>query len=341
MQSFNSTPSRLRDIPPSWTGGYRVDANKENSQIILDIPNERNELVMGARYAREIPKLYPIVGFHKAMLGIALPPAVPLDLPTRDAKRVPPQRTVSLAKKIQQKPSQDIPRGDGGTTHNVASLFIDVCSWLPGPEPQYEWGRLDEEINEDIDKRTKQELFTRTLSTIKLADVMKKVLCGEDLKLPVHIEHINKHEIWKRTTEYVCLAPENKKLRRTCSMVELSTVELSDVDSQSVKTINRNDVISDLGMPVFKYYKHKAKYHECNQRYIRSREQTICISPRIGLRKLSSNFFPLGGSFDHWMSMLLLEIKNCPQCLDEYAGISVEPIPETGRLGTNPLEQNP
>ena len=48
---------------------------------MLDIPNEKNELVMAAHSTLEVPKLYPIVGLRKEMPGIALPPPIPLDLP--------------------------------------------------------------------------------------------------------------------------------------------------------------------------------------------------------------------------------------------------------------------
>ena len=53
----------------------------ERGPILLNVPNGRNELVMAAYSTQSIPKLYPIVGLHKELPGIALPPPIPLDLP--------------------------------------------------------------------------------------------------------------------------------------------------------------------------------------------------------------------------------------------------------------------
>ena len=65
----------------------------ERRPILLDVPNGRNELVMATYSTQSNPKLHPIVGLHKALPGIALPPPIPLDLPkikfSRKATSIP------------------------------------------------------------------------------------------------------------------------------------------------------------------------------------------------------------------------------------------------------------
>ena len=74
----------LPKSPAMYTskGEYLIsDSLNERGPILLDIPNGHNELVMAAYSTQSIPKLYPIVGLHKELPGIALPPPIPLDLP--------------------------------------------------------------------------------------------------------------------------------------------------------------------------------------------------------------------------------------------------------------------
>ena len=64
------------------TSKYLInDSLTERVSILLDVPNRRSELVMAAYSIQSIPKLYPIVGLHKELPGITLPPLIPLDLP--------------------------------------------------------------------------------------------------------------------------------------------------------------------------------------------------------------------------------------------------------------------
>ena len=72
----------------SKAGDYLItDSLVERGPILLDVPNGRNELVIAAYSTQIIPKLYPIVGLCKEILGIALPPPVPLDLPKLSVKK--------------------------------------------------------------------------------------------------------------------------------------------------------------------------------------------------------------------------------------------------------------
>ena len=57
------------------------DCLTERGPILIDVPTGRNELVMAAHSTQSIPKLYPIVGLHEELPGIALPSPIPLDLP--------------------------------------------------------------------------------------------------------------------------------------------------------------------------------------------------------------------------------------------------------------------
>ena len=55
----------------------------ENGPILIDTLSGRNELVNASNINREVPNLFPIIGVPKGIpAGIAIPPAVPLDLPT-------------------------------------------------------------------------------------------------------------------------------------------------------------------------------------------------------------------------------------------------------------------
>ena len=68
----------------SSKGDYLIGASyslAKRRPILLDVPNGRNELVMAAYSTQSIPKLDPIVGLHKKLPGIALPPPIPVDLP--------------------------------------------------------------------------------------------------------------------------------------------------------------------------------------------------------------------------------------------------------------------
>ena len=63
-------------------GEYLInDSLTEWGYILLDVPNRRSELMMAAYSTQSIPKLYPIVGLHIELPGIALPPPIPLDFP--------------------------------------------------------------------------------------------------------------------------------------------------------------------------------------------------------------------------------------------------------------------
>ena len=64
-------------------GNYLISDGslKERGPILLELPGGQNELIMAAFSTQSIPKLYPIIGFHKQLPGIALPPPVHLDLP--------------------------------------------------------------------------------------------------------------------------------------------------------------------------------------------------------------------------------------------------------------------
>ena len=63
------------------------DIMKEREPILLDAPNGHNELVMAAHSTQSIPKLWPIIGLHKELPGIALPPPTSLELPKINQNR--------------------------------------------------------------------------------------------------------------------------------------------------------------------------------------------------------------------------------------------------------------
>ena len=63
-------------------GDYLInDRLTERGPILLNVPNDRNELVMAAYSTQNPPNYYPIVGLQKELPGIAFPPPIPLDLP--------------------------------------------------------------------------------------------------------------------------------------------------------------------------------------------------------------------------------------------------------------------
>ena len=70
------------------TGDYLIGDNlTERGPILIDVATGRNELIMAAHSTQNIPKLYPIVGLRGELPGIALPPAIPLDLPNLNFAR--------------------------------------------------------------------------------------------------------------------------------------------------------------------------------------------------------------------------------------------------------------
>ena len=88
---FAKKKDRTKNTPVTTTPGIipsvivkpaEYISGKENSLVLVDTLNGKNELVNVAYLNRDVPNLYPIVGVPKGIpAGIAIPPPVPLDLP--------------------------------------------------------------------------------------------------------------------------------------------------------------------------------------------------------------------------------------------------------------------
>ena len=104
------------------------DSPTKREPILLDIPNERNELVMAAYSTQSIPKLYPIVGFRKELPGIALSPPIPLDLPKINYRKPASADPRAVFDAIQKQQPVDSVNQPQQTSNSQSMDFSDPVS---------------------------------------------------------------------------------------------------------------------------------------------------------------------------------------------------------------------
>ncbi|XP_065893673.1 tetratricopeptide repeat protein 28-like [Dysidea avara] len=107
----------------------------ENGPILIDTLSGRNELVNVSNINREVPNLFPIIGVPKGIpAGIAIPPAVPLDLPTlggnKNQKRLQVEKFQQQSMTFRRQPAtstnQSVPLQQQFISHDRSDLPLEL-----------------------------------------------------------------------------------------------------------------------------------------------------------------------------------------------------------------------